>query len=488
MSKDKDVDMEGPSPSSEPTPEPTNKETLKADLDKAVKLLVLCVSSKEQRYAARALRTLPSIRRRLTVEALAAFITSTLAANKALASELIDALPRGEVKDRSASSAENPVSAAVLDAMPEIETYAHLLVVIYLLDNGDAERACDCAKSLTVVHAKKHQHRNTMDLVLARAFFYLGRTHERQGKHAQMRPVLLAALRTAALRRNTELQATLTNELLRSYLLDNLYDQADKLQQKTEFPTHASNNAWARHLYYLGRIKCVQLQYTAALDCLTQALRKAPPNSAVGFYQTVNKLLVLVNILIGDMPARSLFRQPKLLKPLAAYLELVRAVRSGDLNLFAKVVDTNKQAFEADCNFKLVLRLRQNVIRAGVRRINLSYSKISLQDVCQKLQLDSATDAEFIVAKAIRDGVIDATINHDKGYVESKDVTDVYSTSEPQVAFHERIKFCLDIHNDSVEAMRYPPKNYNRNESVEERLEREREEKEVAAELQDEFD
>lgn len=31
--------------------------------------------------------------------------------------------------------------------------------------------------------------------------------------------------------------------------------------------------------------------------------------------------------------------------------------------------------------------------------ISLSYSKISLENIAQKLQLDSAVDAEFIVAK-----------------------------------------------------------------------------------------
>ena len=31
--------------------------------------------------------------------------------------------------------------------------------------------------------------------------------------------------------------------------------------------------------------------------------------------------------------------------------------------------------------------------------INLSYSRISLSDIAQKLQLDSPEDAEFIVAK-----------------------------------------------------------------------------------------
>ena len=30
----------------------------------------------------------------------------------------------------------------------------------------------------------------------------------------------------------------------------------------------------------------------------------------------------------------------------------------------------------------------------------------------------------------------------------SKEVTDIYSTEEPQSAFHARVAFCLDIHNE----------------------------------------
>ncbi|KAJ3089168.1 26S proteasome non-ATPase regulatory subunit, partial [Quaeritorhiza haematococci] len=52
--------------------------------------------------------------------------------------------------------------------------------------------------------------------------------------------------------------------------------------------------------------------------------------------------------------------------------------------------------------------------------ISLSYSRISLRDICIKLQLDSEEDAEYIVAKAIRDGVIDAIIDHEKGFMKSK--------------------------------------------------------------------
>lgn len=472
------------------------REQLERDLAGNVKLLVACVSTKEQRYAARAMRTLTSIRRRLTAPTLRGFIESTLQANPQLATTLqyylkdfdsdmdVDESSEARAVEKD-SSADARAKAA---AQPEIEAYVQLMMTIFLLDRGHVKEAAQCAESLCLHNTSKHQNRSTMDLVLARSFFYFARSMELQNNLRGIRNALLAAYRTATLRNNVELQATLLNELVRSYLQDHMYDQADKLLVKSKFPEQASTNALARHLYYLARVKIVQLHYSAALDYLTQSLRKAPPNAATGFLQTVQKLIVVGNLLMGDLPERSVFREAKFKRSLMPYLALVRSVQSGDLGKFHEVVGEHQAKFESDGNLKLVWRLRQNVIKSGVKKINLSYSRISLEDICQKLRLDSTMEAEFIVAKAIRDGVIDAKINHEQGWVESKEGPDVYSTSEPQVVLNERIAFCIDVHNNAVQGMRYPPKNYNRNETVEQRLEREREEKEIANSLAEEDD
>ena len=118
--------------------------------------------------------------------------------------------------------------------------------------------------------------------------------------------------------------------------------------------------------------------------------------------------------------------------------------------------------FQADHTYTLIIRLRHNVIKTAIRAISLSYSRISLADIAAKLMLDSAEDVEFIVAKAIRDGVIEALLDHEGKFMQSKESIDLYSTKEPQVAFHQRIAFCLQIHNQSVKAMRFPPKAYNK--------------------------
>ena len=99
----------------------------------------------------------------------------------------------------------------------------------------------------------------------------------------------------------------LINCLLRNYLHYNLYTQADKLVLKSTFPDQASNNEWARYYYYLGRIKAIQLEYSEAHKNLQISARKAPQNTATGFKQHVSKLAVTVDLLLGNIPARSTF-------------------------------------------------------------------------------------------------------------------------------------------------------------------------------------
>ena len=120
-----------------------------------------------------------------------------------------------------------------------------------------------------------------------------------------VRRQLLALHRTAVLRHDNYGQETLLNLLLRNYLQYSLYDQvsaintlvtlassviksrcrdnslgllaqAEKLRSKAQKgEVWRSNQQLCRYLYYLGRIRAIQLDYTDAKDCLQQAARKA---------------------------------------------------------------------------------------------------------------------------------------------------------------------------------------------------------------------
>jgi len=70
--------------------------------------------------------------------------------------------------------------------------------------------------------------------------------------------------------------------------------------------------------------------------------------------------------------------------------------------------------------------------------------------------------------------------------MKSKEVVDLYSTNEPQEAFHQRISFCLNLHNEAVKNLRFPPNAHKKDmETAEEREEREQQEKELARELEE---
>jgi hypothetical protein len=141
---------------------------------------------------------------------------------------------------------------------------------------------------------------------------------------------------------------------------------------------------------------------------------------------------------------------------------MLLAVRTGDLSQFQSALVTHSERFSQDSTYKLILRLRHNVIKTGVRSLSLAYSLISLRDICVKLHLDSEEDAEYIVGKAVRDGVIEARVDHTNGWMISQargtassgasieGLEGVYATAEPQEVFTKRVGFCLDLHNESV--------------------------------------
>jgi len=460
------------------------------DIREQLILLEKAVLSREQRHTLRVLRSLPSMRKRLSnnvfLKLSSLFYNGRHNTDDVSKIEFVKHL---EDPKKSAASVDPAGKGKVgkFPRLPECEVYIHLLLLIHLIDKKKFESGTKLANKL--LNRLVKENRRSLDPLAARCYFYYSRIYELVGRLEDVRSIFHARLRTSALVHDTATQATLLNLLLRNYLHYSLYEQAEKLYSKSPFPENASNNEWARYLYYTGRCKAIQLEYTDARQTLVTALRKSPQSTALGFRQAVTKLVVVVELLLGEIPERAQFKAADMCETLLPYFNLTKAVRTGDLNAFNKTLLEFNKVFENDGNYTLILRIRHNVIKAGVRRIASSYSKITLEDVAEKLQLDSQEDAEFIIAKAIRDGVIEAEMDHSAGFVQTKDVSNIYQTTEPQKAYHGRITFCLDIYKNSVMAMRFPPKSYQEDlESAAERREREHQDMEFAKDLAEEED
>ena len=221
------------------------------------------------------------------------------------------------------------------------------------------------------------------------------------------------------------------------------------------------------------RIKAVQLEYTDAFRCLQQASRKAPQQSALGylviveivatshwlrilctsFRKTVYKFSIIVQLLLGEIPDRSIFSQK--VKTLIHMGDSGRSTdfgwirewyqrwsrtcilpRFGNCSSFCPTCrlfaccaaqdssflvsvgcscrrprcfswgngniqrwiqnrqNVSSTFFMAELatrlmtlvnRYSLIVRLRHNVIKTGLKKINLAYSHISLADVCSKV-------------------------------------------------------------------------------------------------------
>ncbi|GLB42360.1 putative proteasome regulatory subunit C-terminal [Lyophyllum shimeji] len=469
-------------PEEAPKPPPSPVDEIKSN----IALIERAVSTLEPRFTYRVLRTLTALRKRIDATVLRTAIEQVYPKDAAEKETLLSWLPEGSAAEQSmevdsSAATAKPSAPASSAPPPEGEIYLRLLILHYLLTNP-----ATYSKALALANetAEKMQalNRRSMDPIAAKVWFAVERAYELAGELADARPLFLAAQRTASLRHDDESQASLINRLLRNYLHYNLYDQADKLVSKTTFPESASNPQFARYHYFLGRIKAVQLNYSEAHHNLQQAIRRAPqPRTAPGFYQAVHKIFIVVELLMGEIPERSLFRHPVLEKALIAYFDIVKAVRTGSLSQFQSTLSKHAAQFEADKTYTLIVRLRQNVIKTGIRRLSLSYSRISLRDICLKLHLDSEEDAEYIVGKAIRDGVIEGRVVHEKGWMECGGQKDGYGPEVSDV-FARRIGFCLQLHNESIKAMRYPL-NAHRKELAAAEGARERE-KELAKDIQ----
>lgn len=460
------------------------------NVGQCLKTINSAVIAGDARIMGRASRAISTLRRTMTAEVLVAFLEEFASSpNKARyigwAPAAVPSAQDVEMKEASVAPidacAEEMKTPAPIEfpvfAKPypvEFEVFGALLVLVCLLDRKDDVTALELAGLL--IPWLKTFNRRTLDTFNARAYFYLALVYERQGKLTELRSEFLAGYRTACLRHESMSQATLLNSLLRSYLSCNLYEQALKLVQKTTFPESQPNAQYARYLFYIGRIKAVQLEYSDAHKKLMHAIRKAPqsPNVAIGFKVSATKFVIIVELLMGGIPERSMFTQEELRVALLPYYEITQAVRSGKVDSFQGTMKRHETLFKNDKTLTLINRLRYNVIKTGLRSINTSYSRISLKDICEKLGLETPQDAAGVCAKACVDGVISGTIDYEQQFLQSEARYDLYSSNEPQTVLHQRILFFLQMHNDAVKALSYPEEEAKETDDPEERREREK--------------
>ncbi|AET41041.1 proteasome regulatory particle lid subunit RPN3 Ecym_7193 [Eremothecium cymbalariae DBVPG len=424
----------------------------------------------DSRYVWKSLRELPGWRKELNQHTLSILITLIYPDDSSFKVPLLKVVNqnlKSNVENAESFRSKYPAdfyqltNAGKVDVSAELNSFIHLFVQLYLLDSEQVVELEAFNLQTVVPRVLQYYNNRTLDLINAKLWFYIARTHELLGNSRDytIRNEMMKFLRTATLKYDNESKAMLITLIIRDLLNSGEVETASDFISKVEFPSDhdVSSPLEARYYFYLSKINAIQLDYSAANDYVMAAIKKAPNSqSSLGFLQQANKLHCVIQLLMGDIPELSFFHQKGMEETLTPYYHLSKAVKLGDLKKFTATISRYKPQLVQDGNYQLCVRLRSNVIKTGIRIISLTYKKISLKDICLRLHLDSEQTVEYMVSRAIRDGVIEAKINHQEGYIETSELLNVYATKQPQHIFDDRIIFVNQLHDECVVAMRYP--------------------------------
>ncbi|KAH7905258.1 hypothetical protein BJ138DRAFT_1231064 [Hygrophoropsis aurantiaca] len=276
----------------------------------------------------------------------------------------------GSSMNGDANPDSTPPSPPRAGPLPEVEGYLRLLILHYL----HAAKGT-YAKSIELSHKTAEN-----DPIAAKVWFAVERSHELGGELATVRPqvpILLnpraicnplyvfrmpaVAQRIASFRHDDDTQVSLINLLLRNHLHSTTTCMTKRT--KTTFPASAGNP-----------------------DLLTittpsaQATRGAPrAKTARSFYQAMHKLFVIAEMVKKHIPLGALSDIQYLKKALNAYFDILKVVHPGSLSEFQSTLNKHAAQFDANKTYTPFVRFRQDIIKTGIRKLYLPYSRISLR-------------------------------------------------------------------------------------------------------------
>ncbi|XP_062010306.1 COP9 signalosome complex subunit 3 [Rosa rugosa] len=189
------------------------------------------------------------------------------------------------------------------------------------------------------------------------------------------------------------------------------------------------------YCYYGGMICIGQKRFRKALELLHNVVT-APMSVINAIAVEAYKKYILVSLIHNGQFSTSL---PKYTSSVAQrnlknfcqpYIELANSYSTGKIAEFETVAQKHREKFDNDNNLGLVKQAISSMYKRNIQRLTQTYLTLSLQDIANSVQLNSAKEAEMHVLQMIQDGEIFATINQKDGMVSFLEDPEQYKTCQ----------------------------------------------------------
>lgn len=189
------------------------------------------------------------------------------------------------------------------------------------------------------------------------------------------------------------------------------------------------------YCYYGGMICIGQKRFRKALELLLNVVT-APMTTINAIAVEAYKKYILVSLIHNGQFSTSL---PKYTSSVAQrnlknfcqpYIELGNCYNNGNISQLETSVHERREKFESDKNLGLVKQVVASMYKRNIQRLTQTYLTLSLQDIANRVQLNSPKEAEMHVLQMIEDGDIFATINQKDGMVRFLEDPEQYKSCE----------------------------------------------------------
>ncbi|PIA51306.1 hypothetical protein AQUCO_01100263v1 [Aquilegia coerulea] len=216
----------------------------------------------------------------------------------------------------------------------------------------------------------------------------------------------IAPIRTAIrkLQSSPEQLTTLHPDFLLLCLLAKCYKSGLSLLQEDIFEIDQPKDLFL-YCYYGGMICIGQKSFRKAMELL-KAVVTAPMSSTNAIAVEAHKKYILVSLIYNGQFSTGL---PKYMSAM------------GQRNL---------KNYCQDNNLGLVKQVVSSLSKRNIQRLTQTYLTLSLEDMANRVQLNTSKEAELHVLQMIQDGEIFATINQKDGMVSFHEDPEQYKTCE----------------------------------------------------------
>ncbi|PIA51303.1 hypothetical protein AQUCO_01100263v1 [Aquilegia coerulea] len=246
----------------------------------------------------------------------------------------------------------------------------------------------------------------------------------------------IAPIRTAIrkLQSSPEQLTTLHPDFLLLCLLAKCYKSGLSLLQEDIFEIDQPKDLFL-YCYYGGMICIGQKSFRKAMELL-KAVVTAPMSSTNAIAVEAHKKYILVSLIYNGQFSTGLPKymsamgQRNLKNYCQPYYDLANSYSTDKISEVESAVTINREKFESDNNLGLVKQVVSSLSKRNIQRLTQTYLTLSLEDMANRVQLNTSKEAELHVLQMIQDGEIFATINQKDGMVSFHEDPEQYKTCE----------------------------------------------------------